>query len=858
MRSRRLPLFAALAALVLPAAALGHELFDHAPPARSDTTPPSPVFQAGGQNAKWEALGTIATGNPHTDLDFFTRGGETFAAVGTLAAGANGGGVTFVKLLGKEGKVAPDYVFAHPSASCTSTGTTGLQHDIEVTPKPESVPLNTANSAAKLGDAQLVLDATDATGRCHDQGIAGVAQAPRGGLEIIDVSEGVDKAKEIGLTSHIGEAHTVNIDPKRPHIAYAVTSDSISVDDKGVRSNENETVNQAGQDTTSFALDGFEMVDLSSCMNFPAGTTLEQKRAACRPKVYRYRYPSAVFAQGHAADDAADPYRGIYACHELEVYADDRLTCASGAVSLVFDMKGAFDDNGTPADYTDDKPKGTPLPCNVRATSTQFPALKTTASITDCVNGMRGTTPVDLRVARWKKIGAPSLEGVQHIGTVQHIGRAGTGQRAKLDSTQDIDFSHEAELSHSGRYLIATDERGGGILPPGASCDAANGIAEGNGGVHFYDMSRLRTTFTGNAEEAAKSYARTAKGDKAIYRVPIRTGAQVTICTAHVFQQIPGQNRIFMAWYSQGTQVFDYVERPDGTLDLKEAGWFIPAAANEWTSAIFRVEKNADGTFTYYGAAGDFRLTESGRNAIDLYKVTLPAPPSPRIAGASVPAQQGPTTFPSSGPPACVAGAGLRNVAATRRGKGLRLAFTGAGKRAVDIDVFRVSRADRVLTAKRVARFQNRRTAFTWAAKGAANGVYVVRFRVRGNGGGALAQRVAVRRGGGRFSRLGPLERRATCDAVERLALDKPVFGGRSGRALRLVARLSKTGTVDVDLLRGGRVVRSTKPRAATPGTTVRIAIPSKGLARGGYAVRVTLRIGESTVDTVTLRAQRL
>ena len=32
-----------------------------------------------------------------------------------------------------------------------------------------------------------------------------------------------DNPHELGLTSHIGESHTVNIDPKRPHIAYSVT-----------------------------------------------------------------------------------------------------------------------------------------------------------------------------------------------------------------------------------------------------------------------------------------------------------------------------------------------------------------------------------------------------------------------------------------------------------------------------------------------------------------------------------------------------------------------------------------------------------------------------------------------------------
>ena len=76
-------------------------------------------------------------------------------------------------------------------------------------------------------DAQLLIDATDAAGRCHDNGTLGLLNAPRGGLELIDITD-VHTPVEIGLTSHIGESHTVNVDPKRPHIAYAVTSDAIA------------------------------------------------------------------------------------------------------------------------------------------------------------------------------------------------------------------------------------------------------------------------------------------------------------------------------------------------------------------------------------------------------------------------------------------------------------------------------------------------------------------------------------------------------------------------------------------------------------------------------------------------------
>jgi hypothetical protein len=62
---------------------------------------------------------------------------------------------------------------------------------------------------------------------------------------------------EIELTSHIGEAHTVNVDPKRPHIAYSVTSDSVGVDSTGKRLNEDPNSGQR------FNLD--ELIVITEC-----------------------------------------------------------------------------------------------------------------------------------------------------------------------------------------------------------------------------------------------------------------------------------------------------------------------------------------------------------------------------------------------------------------------------------------------------------------------------------------------------------------------------------------------------------------------------------------------------------------
>jgi putative cell wall-binding protein len=661
--SLRAPLVALIAlclALVTPGVALA----DHPGLAQAQFTPGGTGANSGGEGADWNFLGSLVTGNPHSDLDFFTQGGVTYASVGTIAAGVNSGGQTIVKLQDEDGTVNPEFVAGHPSASCVTdpASALGLQHDVEATPKGD-VPLNRNwGDLAVRDDTQLIIDATDAEGRCHDNGATGQSaiDAPRGGLELVDVTD-ISSPVEIGLTSHIGEAHTVNVDPSRPHIAYAVSSDAVTVGPDTELTNAQGTVtkeadcdgdgdieeliryNECNASTQRFNLDGFEVVDLSSCMDFAEGTSVEDRRGiaedgsfadgeGCRPLVYRFRYPTLDMSLGHTNLGT------VYGCHELEVYPDDRLTCAGGAALLTFDISGMFDDNGTPDDRTDDTVNGTPLPCQLRG-STSTPDRATDAPIIDCVTGGTEDAPQDLSVAGWLDAGAPSVEGVEHLGSVYHMGRESATGAANpaFDSTEDIDFNHEAEYTHSGNFLLATDERGGGVLPPGATCTQGVDNPVGNGGVHAYDVDRLLQerpvppTTPGEASQfdpelAFESYARTPEGEKAIFRAEVRTGAQATICTAHVFQQVPGQNRIFMGWYSQGTQVVDYVENPDGTFEFFETGYFIPEGADQWVSHIFDVTENEDGTFTYTGATGDFRLTEGGRNAIDIYSVTLPRP----------------------------------------------------------------------------------------------------------------------------------------------------------------------------------------------------------------------------------------
>ena len=250
-------------------------------------------------------VATFPTGNPHTDIDFFTKGGETYMSAGTLGTGPNGGGQTILqadqrRCRGAELRRRPPLrrVPEQPGRARSASSTTSRRR------RRAARSSTSSNTGAVNKEAQLLIDASDANGRCHDGGTFGLVDTAQGGLEIIDISNPA-APKEIGLTSHIGEAHTVNIDPKRPHIAYAVTSDSVSVDENGVRANEIAGQRRGAEPRR---LRGRRPVLVHE---LPAPARRSRPSAPqCRPEVYRYRYPSANIALGHTLRDH------IYACHE--------------------------------------------------------------------------------------------------------------------------------------------------------------------------------------------------------------------------------------------------------------------------------------------------------------------------------------------------------------------------------------------------------------------------------------------------------------------------------------------------------------------------------------------------------------
>ncbi|HZI90120.1 MAG TPA: penicillin acylase family protein [Thermoleophilaceae bacterium] len=205
----------------------------------------------------------------------------------------------------------------------------------------------------------------------------------------------------------------------------------------------------------------------------------------------------------------------------------------------------------------------------------------------------------------------------------------------------------------------------------------------------------------------------------------------------------------------------------------------------------------------------------------------------------------------------CVSDSGLRSarVRGARQGR-VRFAFKRRFRVPVTVEVRR-ARAGRL--GRRVLRVRRARS-FTLKRRLSA-GRYVARYTALGRTGKADRREVAftVRRASGAqrvgASRRG-FSRRERCGTLRSATLGSPVFGGRSGRPLRLRYKLRRRARVSVSLLRGKRVVRRLRPRARRAGTR-RAAFRARGLPRGVYRVRLVVRAGGKRSGTV-LAARRL
>ena len=425
-------------------------------------------------------------------------------------------------------------------------------------------------------DAELAIDSTDAADRCHDTAV--------GGLEIVDIS-GVGRAggapvKEIHLIRFDGWSHTTTLDATRPWIVYSSNSD---------------------QDRP-----WIDVADIRSCLGL-VGRSTADKRAACRPVVHRMPLDPSWTSQ---LDPLSGKLEAPHGCHDITAKRG-RLYCAAINGTVVLDVTGLTDAGGNV--------RGTPLPCEV------IDGTSTAAKVTDCDLG--GTTVVQDATA-WEQAGKPAATGFSHVTHVNHPGRDDTNGQPLVRSDEGVSISHEADPTPDGRFLFVTDERGGGIVPPGATCAPSPDNPIGNGGMHVFDISN----------PAAPQYAKAPDGRKAVF-ISHNVLPQPTFCNIHVIEQVQDEARLVIAWYSQGIKIVDYKTDAKGAWTFDEVGSLTLPGAQTWTAEHFKVVDNADGTRTYHIMTSDI-----GRG-IDVLTFTAKPNLLPRVSAAG---RTSSTTAPSS------------------------------------------------------------------------------------------------------------------------------------------------------------------------------------------------------------------
>jgi hypothetical protein len=387
----------------------------------------------------------------------------------------------------------------------------------------------------------LLTDTTDATGRCHDpQG---------GGLEIVDVTDLDDPdsvPREVHLVRLAGYSHTHTADRRHPGIIYNSSSDFAD-------------------------RNWIDVLDVRSCLGSTAWTQA-QRRAECRPQVYRIPLQLAWTQQRDQNTGQLEP--GSATCHDI-TYQRGRLYCAALNSTLILDVSDLVDRNG--------QVKGTSFPCPV------VDGTRTDAKVTDCGAMEKDRTE---RATGWRFLGAFNHPGRDCGPPGTDIRTCNTNNQVRSDD--GVAVSHEADPSVNEDFMFVTDERGGGIVPPGSSC--APGIENpfGNGGAHAFDISN----------PSAITYATTPQGQKSVYISDAVVPAE-TFCDIHVMELVPGEQRFIAAYYSQGIKIVDYYVDGHGDLQFRERASFTLPNANTWAAEDFKIRHNANGTRTYFIAADD-------------------------------------------------------------------------------------------------------------------------------------------------------------------------------------------------------------------------------------------------------------
>ena len=217
---------------------------------------------------------------------------------------------------------------------------------------------------------------------------------------------------------------------------------------------------------------------------------------------------------------------------------------------------------------------------------------------------------------------------------------------------------------------------------------------------------------------------------------------------------------------------------------------------------------------------------------------------------------------PVKGGARCAVSSAFRSLSVKRRGRGVRVAFTRTGSARVDVDVFQHSGGNAIHGERLVARFR-KTGSFTWNGRAnrrgrrVTDGYHSVRVRSRNASGRVETRRFTFERRAGRFTARRPFYRRQSCGTLASFKLERPVFGGRTNRALNVSYLVSKRAQVRIEFRRGNKVLQRTPLRTRRAGASFRERFDSDKRPRGVYTVVIHVAQGNERL-VARLYARRL
>lgn len=303
------------------------------------------------------------------------------------------------------------------------------------------------------------------------------------------------------------------------------------------------------------------------------------------------------------------------------------------------------------------------------------------------------------------------------------------------------------------------------------------------------------------------------------------------------------------AYRQGGALIVTFDESESGA----EAGGFVPSGPNTPLQGITGPGGGRTGTLVVspYAKAGSstaaaynhYSLLRTTEDVFGLGHLGYAARSEVKPFGADVFNGPGPVS-------SCTAGSGLRAASARHRGRrGVRFRLGAAAGKRVKVAVYRVSHGRRVTRPRLVASFRRARS-FTWKGRAnrrgrrVGNGYYIVRFSAAKPAGGTDVRRAALVRRRGGFRALGAFSRKASCGSLASFRLSGPAFGGRGRKRLGIAYRLTRRAKVAVRVTRGRRTVKRFATHTRRAGHTYRLALSPRRLRRGGYRVRIAVRVG--------------